>query len=166
MHSTPNNAMKASRLSCLILALTMLASCSARAEGSPDISKPNPPLETVAIESGGTRLLVELAVTEQERNRGLMYRKTLEDGKGMLFVFEYDQKLAFWMKNTSLPLSLAYLGSDGSILQILDLVPFSLEGRSSTRSARYALEVPQGWFDRAGLKVGDRFAIPPLKKGG
>lgn len=163
MYSTPHPARKSLRIASLILAFILLASCAARAEGSPDISKPNPPLKTVTLESGGTRLLVELAMTEQERNRGLMYRKTLEDGKGMLFVFEYDQKLAFWMKNTSLPLSLAYLASDGTILQILDLVPFSLEGRPSTRSARYALEVPQGWFDRAGLKVGDRFVIPPLR---
>ena len=163
MYSTPHPVRKNLRIASLILALILLASCSARAEGSPDISKPNPPLKTVTLESGNQRLLVELAMTEQERNRGLMYRKTLEDGKGMLFVFEYDQKLAFWMKNTSLPLSLAYLASDGTVLQILDLVPFSLEGRPSTRSARYALEVPQGWFDRTGLKVGDRFVIPPLR---
>jgi hypothetical protein len=92
-----------------------------------------------------------------------MYRSSLKDGEGMLFVFESDQKLAFWMKNTKLPLSLAYILSDGTIVQIIDLVPFSEESRPSIRSVRYALEVPQGWFERSGIKVGDKVRIPSLE---
>jgi len=101
-------------------------------------------------------------MTETERNRGLMYRTSLRDGEGMLFVFDRDQQVSFWMKNTKLPLSIAYIISDGTIVQILDLVPYSEEPRPSARSIRYALEVPQGWFGRAGVKVGDKVAIPPL----
>ncbi|HEY9053423.1 MAG TPA: DUF192 domain-containing protein [Rectinemataceae bacterium] len=125
---------------------------------------PNPSLPTVRLSAKGKEVLAEVADTEIERTRGLMFRKSLDAGKGMLFVFESDQKLAFWMKNTSIPLSLAYLSSDGTILQILDLKPFSEEPRPSERSARYALEVPQGWFSSVGLGPGDTFEIPPLPR--
>ena len=83
-----------------------------------------------------------------------MFRKSLDDGKGMLFVFDRDEQLAFWMKNTSIPLSLAYIASDGTIRQIVDLEPQSLATVQAERSVRYALEVPRGWFDRAGVRVG------------
>lgn len=86
--------------------------------------RPNPKLKTVDLTIGNAKIKAEVALTEGERNRGLMYRSSLKDGEGMLFVFESDQKLAFWMKNTKLPLSLAYILSDGTIVQIIDLVPF------------------------------------------
>ncbi|PKL07205.1 MAG: hypothetical protein CVV53_00685 [Spirochaetae bacterium HGW-Spirochaetae-9] len=141
----------------------MALSCSAQSANKDDPNKPNPTLKTLTLAAGDVKVEAEVAATELERNRGLMFRKTLKDGKGMLFVFEADQKVAFWMKNTSLPLSLAYISSDGRILQILDLQPFSEQSRPSERSVRYALEVPQGWFSRVGLKVGDTFEIPALK---
>ncbi|HOD58398.1 MAG TPA: DUF192 domain-containing protein [Rectinema sp.] len=125
--------------------------------------RPNPKLKTVDLTIGNAKIKAEVALTEGERNRGLMYRSSLKDGEGMLFVFESDQKLAFWMKNTKLPLSLAYILSDGTIVQIIDLVPFSEESRPSIRSVRYALEVPQGWFERSGIKVGDKVRIPSLE---
>lgn len=135
-------------------------SCSAQQAPGAETDKPNPTLKKVTLVSGQTQVVVEVAATETERNRGLMFRKTLADGKGMLFVFDTDQRVSFWMKNTSLPLSLAYMASDGTILQVLDLAPFSEEPRPSERSIRYALEVPQGWFAKVGLKPGDRFEIP------
>ena len=136
-------------------------SCAAKpsAEGP---TKANPRLKTVEIAVGSALLKAEVARKPEERERGLMFRKSLAEGEGMLFVFEADQVLRFWMKNTSLPLSIAYLSSDGTIREIHDLEPESLASVDSERSVRYALEVPRGWFDRAGLKVGDRFAIPPL----
>jgi len=136
-------------------------SCS-RAASAQTIDRPNPQLRTVTIKSGTVELKVEVARTELERNRGLMFRKSLKPGNGMLFDFDADQKVSFWMRNTTLPLSVAYIGSDGTMYQILDLVPLSEEPRPSTRSVRYALEVPQGWFSQVGLKEGDRFEIPKL----
>ncbi|MDP2790678.1 MAG: DUF192 domain-containing protein [Rectinemataceae bacterium] len=144
-------------LIAIVLAAAMAFSCSAQSTKNDDPNKPNPTLKTVTLRSGDVKVVAEVAATELERNRGLMFRKNLEDGKGMLFVFDADQRVAFWMKNTSLPLSLAYIGSDGRILQILDLQPFSEQARPSERSVRYALEVPQGWFSRVGLEVGDSF---------
>ncbi len=150
-------------LTAFVLAAAMAVSCSAQPSKSDDPNKPNPTLKTVTLSAGDVKVLAEVAATELERNRGLMFRKKLDDGKGMLFVFDTDQRVAFWMKNTSLPLSLAYIGSDGRILQILDLQPFSEQARPSERSVRYALEVPQGWFSRVGLEVGDTIGIPSLK---
>ncbi|MCE5255226.1 MAG: DUF192 domain-containing protein [Spirochaetaceae bacterium] len=159
----PTILSRSALLACaVIFAIGSLVSCSEQSNNSGLPSKPNPQLATVTLKSGSVEVAVEVAKTEDEKNRGLMYRKSLAEGKGMLFVFDSDQKAAFWMKNTSLPLSLAYIASDGTITQILDLVPYSEEPRSSVRSVRYALEVPQGWFVKVGLKEGDKFEIPPL----
>jgi len=100
-------------------------------------------------------ITVELASTDGERARGLMFRKQLPDGQGMLFVFDRDQPLSFWMKNTVIPLSIAFIASDGHILEIKDMQPNDLNSVKSSRSARYALEVPQGWFGRVNVKAGD-----------
>ncbi len=144
------------KLSFVLLASALVFGCAGGTTSAQDVSKPNPTLKAVTLVSGGVKVDVELARTQLEQNRGLMFRKSLADGKGMLFVFPADQ-------NTSIPLSLAYILSDGTIVQILDLVPFSEEPRPSERSIRYALEVPQGWFSKVGLKVGDKFEIPSLK---
>jgi uncharacterized membrane protein (UPF0127 family) len=88
-----------------------------------------------------------------------MFRKKLEDGKGMLFVFDREQILSFWMRNTLIPLSIAYIRSDGSILEIRDMVPLDENSVRSSRSVRYALEAPRGWFDRAGIKPEDRLLL-------
>jgi uncharacterized membrane protein (UPF0127 family) len=84
-----------------------------------------------------------------------MEREEIPDGTGMLFVFDRDQILSFWMKNTPHPLSIAYIDSRGKIRNIYDMTPFSLASVVSTVSVRYALEVPQGWFEKVGVKVGD-----------
>ncbi|MDP3179615.1 MAG: DUF192 domain-containing protein [Spirochaetaceae bacterium] len=146
---------------CLALILALVSSCAAKAQDS--TSHPNPTLRKAWLSVGATTISAEIAGTEDERAKGLMFRNKLADGEGMLFVFETDQVLSFWMKNTILPLSLAYLSSDGQIVKILDLEPQSLAPRSSERSVRYALEVPRGWFGRAGVSVGDVVEIPPLR---
>ena len=102
----------------------------------------------------------ELASTQEERNFGFMERKKIPDGTGMLFIFEYDQKLSFWMKNTPHPLSIAYIDSNGIIREIYDMTPFSLSSIESTVSVRYALEVPQGWFQKNNITPGDKITLP------
>ena len=105
----------------------------------------------------------ELARTDKERQQGLMHRKKLADGRGMLFIFDRDQVMAFWMKNTLIPLSIAFIASDGRIIDIKDMQPLDLNTVSSSRSVRYALEVPQGWFDRAGIRPGDVVVLEEVK---
>ena len=146
------------KLAVLVLSTFLVLSCEADNDLEP--VKPQKELTTVELRAGSVSVLAELARSPQEQATGLMFRKSLAEGKGMLFVYEADQRLSFWMKNTLVPLSIAYLASDGTIREIHDMEPQSLKPVSSTRSVRYALEVPKGWFDRVGLKVGDRFEIP------
>jgi uncharacterized membrane protein (UPF0127 family) len=82
----------------------------------------------------------------------------------MLFVFETDEALSFWMKNTYIPLSIAFIGSDGFIHEIRDMQPQILEPVQSLAPARYALEVPQGWFSRAGIAPGSRLVVGGLQE--
>lgn len=113
--------------------------------------------ELTITKADGTRITVsaEIARTEAERNRGFMERRHIPDGTGMLFVFENDQILSFWMKNTPTPLSIAFISSDGRIKDLFDMTPYSLAPVQSSGYARYALEVPQGWFMRTGVRSGD-----------
>ena len=109
----------------------------------------------------GTELTVkaDIAVKPEDRNFGFMERKNIPDGTGMLFVFEYDQILSFWMKNTPTPLSIAFITKDGKIKDIFDMQPFSTASKTSTGYVRYALEVPQGWYKKNGIKTGDVLKI-------
>jgi uncharacterized membrane protein (UPF0127 family) len=110
-------------------------------------------------EGGEVAIRVEIARTDEDRATGLMHRKKLPDGEGMLFVFDRDRLLSFWMKDTLIPLSIAFIGYNGRLLEIRDMQPRDLSSIQSGRAARYALEAPQGWFDRVGLKAGDRLIL-------
>ena len=120
-------------------------------------SKKLPVTDITITRADGTRALVkaEVAQKEEERNYGFMNRKNIPNGTGMLFVFEKEQILSFWMKNTPHPLSIAYIDSRGKIRNIYDMTPFSLTPIKSTSSVRYALEVPQGWYKENNINVGD-----------
>lgn len=109
------------------------------------------------IRKNGTTISVnaEIAIKPEELQRGFMERKNIPDGTGMLFVFQQEQYLSFWMKNTPTPLSIAYINSDGIICDIFDMKPYSLENINSTVPVLYALEVPKGWFKKNNITVGD-----------
>lgn len=109
---------------------------------------------------GGAEFRVELAVTAEQRRRGLMYRDRLGEREGMLFVFEEERMLSFWMRDTSLPLSIAFIDARGVIVHLADLVPYSERRVSSRVPARFALEVNRGAFERAGVALGDVVALP------
>jgi hypothetical protein len=91
-----------------------------------------------------------------------MFRKSLPDGEGMFFIFDRDQVLSFWMRNTYIPLSIAYIASDGIIIDILNMHPHDETRVTSSRSVRYALEVPQNWFSRTGVQEGDMVQITKI----
>ncbi len=108
------------------------------------------------------KITVELAITSDEQQRGFMERQVIPEGTGMIFLYKEDRKMHFWMKNTPHPLSIAYIDSTGKIREIYDMKPYSLETVSSTHSCRYALEVPQGMFQRLGIEVGDTLTTESL----
>ncbi len=139
-------------LIALLFACNSLASCK---------SKKLPVKDIKIIRQDGTEFIVKAEIAEkaEDRNHGYMERKNIPDGTGMLFVFEKDQILSFWMKNTPHPLSIAYIDSKGKIRNIYDMTPYSLSSIISTVSVRYALEVPQGWYKKNGITEGDTVLI-------
>jgi uncharacterized protein len=119
------------------------------------------PTEKVTIRAAGQDLRVEVARTDAQREHGLMGRKNLGPRDGMIFVFDRDQRLSFWMKNTPTPLSIAFLSAEGKILQIEDMEPFSEKITLSRLSARYALEMRKGAFAQLGITEGAVATFPP-----
>ena len=104
----------------------------------------------------GSKLKVRVATTPREHTRGLMYDEHMAPDKGMLFEYPSERYLSFWMKNTKIPLSIAFINSKGIIQEIRDMQPFGLDSIRSTKPAQWALEVNRGWFDKHGVEVGDK----------
>ena len=111
-------------------------------------------LPTVDLAINGHRIVAEIAATQDTRTTGLMHRFSLQRDHGMLFVFQEPQPLAFWMKNTYVPLSIAFIASDGSILNIEDMAPQTENTHLSRGLALYALEMKKGWFAEHGIGSG------------
>ncbi len=129
------------------LSTALLGAC--RAEG---------PMPTAGLELGGQRILVEVAATDATRQRGLMQRTALAEEAGMLFVFPTEHRHCMWMQDTLIPLAVAFLDTDGRILNIAEMVPRSRELHCAGGPARYALEMNGGWFARRGVSPGVRIA--------
>ena len=116
------------------------------------------------VSVAGHPLKVELALQEEQRMQGLMYRKALGKDDGMLFVFDEPAYHSMWMKNTLIPLSVAFIDANGRILNILDMQPQTLDTHTAAGPARYAIETNIGWFERNKVQAGDRVTgLPPLK---
>lgn len=103
-------------------------------------------LPTAAIEVAGIEITVEVADSPEERHQGLMHRKSLDEDSGMLFVYPAAEPRSFWMENTSLPLSIAFLDETGRVLNVEDMKPFDRSSVPSAGDALYALEMNKGWF--------------------
>lgn len=120
--------------------------------------------EKKTIFIGSKKLIVEVAETEAEMEQGLMYRKSLADGYGMLFIFDSERILSFWMKNTLIPLTIGFFDSNKKLLETIDMEPASPMDMTpkvyeSSKPAKYAVEVPQGWFKKSKIKNGDKLKI-------
>jgi len=120
------------------------------------------PATTLTI--GKHKIVAEVAATDEQRATGLMYRFSLKPDHGMIFVFESAQPQAFWMKNTFIPLSIAFIASDGRIVNIADMAPQDERSHWSTGPAQYALEMRKGWFAERGIGPGDRVTGLPVVK--
>ena len=132
--------------------------------------KPEVKFDTAEIQIGAKKITVEMAVTPQQHEKGLMYRETLEKDKGMLFVFDREETLSFWMKNTYVDLSIAYIDKKLKIIDIQDMKSTSpLEVTEpatypSKKPAMYALEMSKGWFKASNIKVGQTLKLPKKTK--
>ena len=104
-------------------------------------------------------LCVELAISQREKSKGLMYRKDLSNTDGMLFIWKNEDKRCMWMKNTYIPLDLGFFREDLTLIEVRDLYPRSLESICSSEPAKYALELPKGWFSSHNIKNNSKLVI-------
>ncbi|MEY4368501.1 MAG: hypothetical protein RL564_451 [Pseudomonadota bacterium] len=109
----------------------------------------------IAVNIGVHLIQAELAATPETRARGLMYRENLGQNEGMVFRFPAPRRVCMWMKNTLIPLSVAFIGEDGRIVNIEDMQPQTTDEHCSQQTARYALEMRQGWFKQRNIKGGE-----------
>lgn len=137
-------------LSCLVLA----TGC-ALAQGTPQTNLPR-----VKLSAGMHQIDAQLALTPEQRQIGLMFRREMPPTEGMLFVFEQPAQQCFWMKNTLLPLTAAFVADDGTIVNLVDMKPQTTESHCSEKPVRYVLEMNVGWFAKKGIKAGSKLAGP------
>ena len=119
--------------------------------------EPQTNLQRAVIHAGMFQIDAQIANTPQQRQIGLMFRKDMPTHEGMLFIFDEPQKQCFWMKNTLLPLSAAFLDDDGGIVNLVDMQPQSTDSHCSEKPVRYVLEMNQGWF--AKKKIGKGYKL-------
>jgi uncharacterized membrane protein (UPF0127 family) len=150
---------KALATSLLVFA-ALVAGSPARAQG--DAGQPQR-LQAITLTAGMHNIRAELALTPDQRQKGLMYRRDLGTHEGMLFVFDAPSPQCFWMKNTPTPLTIAFLDDDGSIVNLADMKPFDEASHCSARPVRFVLEMNQGWFAKRGVKAGFKLGGPPFK---
>ena len=132
--------------------------CSlAWAQGQPQLQLPR-----IQLQAGMHQMQVQVAATPEQRSIGLMHRAEMPQGEGMLFAFEQATQQCFWMKNTLLPLTAAFIADDGTIVNLADMKPQTTDAHCSEQPVRWVLEMNQGWFAKKGLKAGFRLSGPPF----
>ena len=105
----------------------------------------------------------QLALTAEQRSTGLMHRREMPQNEGMLFVFDQPTVQCFWMKNTLLPLTAAFVADDGTVVNLEDMKPKTTDSHCSTKPVRYVLEMNQGWFAKRGIKAGSKLGGKPFE---
>jgi uncharacterized membrane protein (UPF0127 family) len=141
-----------------LLALLGSVTHEAHAQNAPQLKLPR-----ITLQAGMYQIDTQLASTTDERSTGLMFRKDMPQHEGMLFVFEQASPQCFWMKNTLLPLTAAFVADDGRIVNLADMKPQTTDSHCSTEPVRYVLEMNQGWFAKRGIKAGSRLGGPPFE---
>ncbi len=120
--------------------------------------EPQTKLQRTTISAGMHRIDAQVALTPEQRQIGLMWRKAMPVHEGMLFVFEQPTKQCFWMKNTLIPLTAAFVADDGTIVNLEDMKPQTTEPHCSAQPVRFVLEMNKGWFAKKGIKAGSKLA--------
>ncbi|MBA3593145.1 MAG: DUF192 domain-containing protein [Polaromonas sp.] len=149
LHHTPFGAARLRSTVCAVF----IAACAltATAQDAPQIN-----LQRSTLSAGMHQIDVQLAATPAQRQTGLMFRKNMPQGEGMLFIFEEAAQQCFWMKNTLLPLTAAFVADDGTIVNLADMKPQTTDSHCSAKPVRYVLEMNVGWFAKKGIKAGSR----------
>ena len=133
--------------------------CSlAWAEGQPQLQLPR-----IQLQAGMHQMQVQVAATPDQRAIGLMHRAEMPQAEGMLFAFEQASQQCFWMKNTLLPLTAAFIADDGTIINLADMKPQTTDAHCSDQPVRWVLEMNQGWFAKRGIKAGFKLQGPVFR---
>ena len=135
----------------VFLSALLVTTLVAQAQDAPQLT-----LERVKLASGMHRINVQVAATPEQRQIGLMFRKDMPQHEGMIFIFDQPAQQCFWMKNTLLPLSAAFIADDGTVVNIEDMKPLVLDSHCSAKPVRYVLEMNKGWFPKKGIKAGSQ----------
>jgi uncharacterized protein len=134
---------------------------AALAQGGPAAN----PLPTVPLSINGHKITAEVAATPDQRATGLMHRFSLQPDHGMIFVFERPEPQGFWMRNTFIPLSIAFVATDGRIINVDEMAPHDESTHMSRGPALYAIEMRKGWFTERGIRAGDTvIGLPEPKR--
>jgi len=144
-----------STLAALVLAAAALPACA---------QEPQTNLPRVTLSAGMHQIDAQVAQTPDQRATGLMHRKEMPQHEGMLFVFERPSVQCFWMKDTLLPLSIAFIADDGTVVNLAEMKQLALDSHCSDKPVRYVLEMNQGWFARKGVKPGSRLNGKPFNR--
>jgi uncharacterized membrane protein (UPF0127 family) len=139
-----------------------LAALGALTLATAHAQEPQMNLPRVKLAAGMHQIDAQVAARPDERMTGLMHRKEMPQHEGMLFVFEQPSQQCFWMKNTLLPLSIAFIADDGTIVNIDEMAPQTLESHCSAKPVRYVLEMNKGWFAKKGIKAGTKLTGAPF----
>jgi len=138
--------------------------CAGTAPAQAPGDQPQLALPRVALSAGMHRIDAQVAHTPLQRQIGLMHRRSMPQHEGMLFVFEQPSTQCFWMRNTLIPLTAAFVADDGRIVNLADMEPLSEKSHCSSEPVRYVLEMNQGWFTRRSIEAGHLLAGPPFQK--
>jgi uncharacterized membrane protein (UPF0127 family) len=145
-------------LQILLALAAALALQAAHAADEPQMTLPR-----VKLSAGLHQIDAQVAQNDEQRSTGLMFRKDMPQYEGMLFVFEQPSMQCFWMKNTLLPLTAAFVSDDGTIVNLADMKPQTTDSHCSLKPVRYVLEMNQGWFAKKGIKAGAKLAGQPFE---
>jgi uncharacterized protein len=152
------------RIKAMALKISAVIGLVAGAAAATAQAVPQPRLPTVTLTAGMHNIVAEVARTPMQRQIGMMMRTTMAPHEGMLFVFDEASPQCFWMRNTPLPLSIAFISDDGTIVNVAEMPPKSDDTHCSDKPVRYALEMNQGWFSKRGLKAGAKLRGAPFGK--
>ena len=141
-----------------LLVALLTAATAASAQDGPQ------KLPAITLNAGMHLIRAEVAQTPEQRSTGLMFRQAMGQNEGMLFAFEDAGQQCFWMKNTLLPLSVAFVADDGSIVNIETMKPQTEDSHCSTKPVRFVLEMNEGWFGKRGIKPGFKLQGQPFAK--
>jgi uncharacterized membrane protein (UPF0127 family) len=146
------------------IAIALLAWVAALGNLSHAQNTPQMDLQRIKLSAGMHLIDTQVAASPKERSIGLMFRKEMPSSEGMLFVFEQAAVQCFWMKNTLLPLTAAFVADDGTIVNLVDMKAQTLDSHCSKQPVRFVLEMNQGWFGKKGIKAGFKLAGKPFER--